>query len=338
MSSFNILGIDIGKSTFHLVGHDISGKEVCRKKLSRSKLIHYLSTLPTTTVAMESCGGAHWLARKCQGFGHITKLIPPQYVKPYVKTNKNDFIDADAIAEAASRPSMRFVSVKNEASQVISVIQRIRSSYLKDRTACMSRIGSILLEFGMSFPRSHSKMKSLFQWLAEYGEPIPPMLLRELREHHDFYLKLNELISLQDKKLKQLVENNELAKLLKTIPGVGTLTASRCMSDISNAADFKNGRHLAAWVGLVPRQFSTGGKTTLLGISKRGNKGLRELFIHGARAVLVRPEKAVAIFGNWLFELLSRKPFNVVVVALANKLARIAWAVLSTKQAFEVRV
>ena len=202
----------------------------------------------------------------------------------------------------------------------------------------MSRIGSILLEFGMSFPRSHSKMKSLFQWLAEYGEPIPPMLLRELREHHGFYLKLNELISLQDKKLKQLVENDELAQLLKTIPGVGTLTASRCMSDISNASDFKNGRHLAAWVGLVPRQFSTGGKTTLLGISKRGNKGLRELFIHGARAVLVRPEKAVATFGNWLFELLSRKPFNVVVVALANKLARIAWAVLSTKQAFEVRV
>ena len=338
MSNINILGIDIGKSTFHLVGHDSSGKEVCRKKLNRLKLISYLSTLAPTTVAMESCGGSHWLARKCQEFGHKTKLIPPQYVKPYVKTNKNDFIDADAIAEAASRPSMRFVSVKTEASQVISVIQRIRSSYLKNRTACMSRIGSILLEFGMSFPRSHSKMKSLFQWLAEHGEPIPPMLIRELREHHDYYLKLNELISLQDKKLKQLVENNELAQLLKTIPGVGTLTASRCLSDISNAADFKNGRHLAAWVGLVPRQFSTGGKTTLLGISKRGNKGLRELFIHGARAVLVRPEKAVAIFGNWLLELLSRKPFNVVVVALANKLARIAWAVLSTKQAFEVRV
>lgn len=131
---------------------------------------------------MESCGGAHWLARKCQAVSHTTKLIPPQYVKPYVKTNKNDFIDADAIAEAASRPSMRFVSVKTEESQVISVIQRVRSSYLKDRTACMFRIGSILLEFGMSFPRSHSKMKSLFQWLAEYGEPIPPMLFRELTD------------------------------------------------------------------------------------------------------------------------------------------------------------
>ena len=338
MSTINIIGIDIGKSTFHLVGHDSSGREVCRKKFSRPKLIQFLSTIELTTIAMEACGGCHWLARKCQEFGHKVLLIPPQYVKPYVKTNKNDFIDADAIAEAAIRPTMRFVSVKAESSQVISVIQRIRSSYLKDRTACMSRIGSILLEFGMSFPKSHAKMKALFQWLAEHGEPIPPMLLLELRDHHDYYLKLNQLILTQDKKLKEIVDHDERAQLLKTIPGVGNLTASRCLSDISNVADFKNGRHLAAWIGLVPRQFSTGGKPTLLGISKRGNKGLRELFVHGARAVLVRPEKAVAIFGNWILELLSRKPFNIVVVALANKLARIAWSVLSTKQAFEVRV
>lgn len=338
MSTINILGIDIGKSTFHLAGHDLSGQEVYRKKFSRPKLIQFLSTIEVTTVAMEACGGCHWLARKCQEFGHKVLLIPPQYVKPYVKTNKNDFIDADAIAEAANRPSMRFVSVKAESSQVISVIQRIRSSYIKDRTACMSRMGSILLEFGMSFPKSHAKMKALFQWLAEHGEPIPPMLLLELRDHHDYYLRLNQLISTQDKKLKEIVDNDERAQLLKTIPGVGDLTASRCLSDISNAADFKNGRHLAAWIGLVPRQFSTGGKPKLLGISKRGNKKLRELFIHGARAVLVRPEKAVATFGNWILELLSRKPYNVVVVALANKLARIAWSVLSTKQAFEVRM
>ncbi|TWX64369.1 IS110 family transposase, partial [Colwellia demingiae] len=296
MSTINILGIDIEKSTFHLVGHDSSGREVFRKKLSRTKLILFLANTERTTVAMESCGGSHWLARKCQGFGHKALLIPPQYVKPYVKTNKNDFIDADAIAEAATRPSMRFVSIKTESSQVISVIQRIRSSYLKDRTACMSRIGSILLEFGMSFPKSHDKMKAIFQWrIAEHGEPIPPLLLLELRDHHDYYLKLNQLILTQDKKLKDIVDHDERAQLLKTIPGVGNLTASRCLSDISNAADFKNGRHLAAWIGLVPRQFSTGGKPRLLGISKRGNKGLRELFIHGARAVLVRPKKAVAI-------------------------------------------
>lgn len=134
-----------------------------------------------------------WLARKCQEFGHKALLIPPQYVKPYVKTNKHDFIDGDAIAEAATRPSMRFVSIKTELSQVVSVIQRIRSSYLKDRTACMSRIGTILLEFGMSFPKSHAKMKALFQWIADFDEPIPAMLLLELRDHYEYYLKLNQL-------------------------------------------------------------------------------------------------------------------------------------------------
>lgn len=233
---------------------------------------------------------------------------------------------------------MRFVGVKTETSQVISVIHRIRSSYVKERTACMSRIGAMLLEFGISFPKGHSKMKNLFQWLADNKEPIPPMLMQELIEHHEYYLQLNERIAGQDKKLKQLVEQNEAAQLLKSIPGVGDLTASQCLADISDASNFKNGRQLAAWIGLVPHQYSTGGKTTLLGISKRGNKALRTLFIHGARSILSRPEVAVAVFGEWILELRARKPFNVAVVALANKLVRIAWSVLSTKQAFEVRV
>jgi len=338
MSTIKVIGIDLGKSSFHLVAHDYSGRELFRKHLSRAKLIAFLAQTPATIIAMESCGGSHWLARKCRSFGHEVKLIPPQYVKPYVKTNKNDYIDADAIAEASTRPSMRFVGVKTETAQVISVIQRIRSSYVKERTACMSRIGAILLEFGMSFPKGHSKMKVLFQWLADNKEPIPPMLMQELIEHHEYYLQLNERIAGQDKKLKQLVEQSEDAQLLKSIPGVGDLTASQCLADISDAGNFKNGRQLAAWIGLVPHQYSTGGKTTLLGISKRGNKALRTLFIHGARSILSRPEVAVAVFGEWILELRARKPFNVAVVALANKLVRIAWSVLSTKQAFEVRV
>lgn len=289
-------------------------------------------------IAMESCGGSHWLARQCQKFGHEVKLIPPQYVKPYVKTNKNDYIDADAIAEAAMRPSMRFVSVKTESAQVISVIQKVRSSYIKERTACMSRIGAILLEFGLSLPTGHNKMKGLFQWLAEQTIRLPAMLMQELIEHHEYYLMLNERIARQDEKLKKLVDRNSNAQLLMSIPGVGTLTAAQCLSDIPNVSEFKNGRHLAAWLGLVPHQYSTGGKTTLLGISKRGNKSLRTLFIHGARAILSRLDKAESSFGGWIIALRARKPFNVAVVALANKLARIAWSVLKTKQAFEVRV
>ena len=202
----------------------------------------------------------------------------------------------------------------------------------------MSRIGAILLEFGLSLPTGHNKMKGLFQWLAEQTIRLPAMLMQELIEHHEYYLMLNERIARQDEKLKKLVDRNSNAQLLMSIPGVGTLTAAQCLSDIPNVSEFKNGRHLAAWLGLVPHQYSTGGKTTLLGISKRGNKSLRTLFIHGARAILSRLDKAESSFGGWIIALRARKPFNVAVVALANKLARIAWSVLKTKQAFEVRV
>jgi len=336
MSSITVIGIDLGKSTFHLIGHDETGREQLRKKLNRTKLIEFLSNHKPIVIAMESCGGAHWLARKCQEFGHQTKLIPPQYVKPYVKTNKNDFIDADAIAEASTRPSMRFVSVKSEEAQILAVIQRIRSGYIKERTACMNRIGSILLEFGLSFPRGHIHMKKLFDWLSQQPSRIPKLLLQELVEIHEYYVLLNERIKQQEKKLLNIVERDERAQLLKTIPGIGDLVASQCISSISNVHDFKNGRHMAAWIGLVPHQYSTGGKTKLLGISKRGDKSLRTLFIHGARAILSRLDRAEKYFGHWIVELRARKPFNVAVVALANKIARIAWSVLMYKRPFEI--
>ncbi|MGD6736226.1 IS110 family transposase [Photobacterium leiognathi subsp. mandapamensis] len=336
MSTIHILGIDLGKHCFHAVAHNYAGKEVLRKKYNRSQLLKFLANLETTTIAFEACGGAHWLARKCADFGHQVQLIPPQYVKPYVKGNKNDFIDAAAIAEAASRPSMRFVAVKSEDAQVIAVIHRIRDGFIKERTACMSRIGAILLEFGLSLPTGHAKMKMLFQWIADQKyQTLPQSLMYELSLIHAHYLYLNEQIKIQDTKLKQLAEQHELAKLLKTVPGIGDLTATLCVADVSAASNFSNGRNMAAWLGLVPRQYSTGGKTKLLGVSKRGNKHLRTLFIHGARAVLSRLETTGKVFGQWLVDLRASKPFNVVVVALANKLARIAWAVLYHRQAFK---
>ncbi|MFV0576245.1 MAG: IS110 family transposase [Vibrio sp.] len=335
MSSIHILGIDLGKHTFHAIGHSYSGQEVMRKKLNRTQLLSFLSKLEPTTIAFEACGGAHWLARKCMKFGHNAKLLPPQYVKPYVKGNKNDFIDASAIAEAASRPSMRFVAVKTEDAQVIAVIHRIRDGYIRERTACMCRIGAILLEFGLSLPKGHAKMKELFQWLVEQNQELPPSLLRELRQIHEHYSYLNQKVKDQDIKLHEISEQNELARLLKTIPGIGDLTSTLCIADVSSANNFSNGRNMAAWLGLVPRQFSTGGKPKLLGVSKRGNKQLRCFFIHGARAILARPETTGKVFGEWLVNLRATKPFNVVVVALANKLARIAWAVLQHRQAFK---
>lgn len=198
----------------------------------------------------------------------------------------------------------------------------------------MSRIGALLLEFGVALPTAHSVMKQLFNWLAQQRQELPGLLMQELAELHDYYLFLNESIEKQDKKLKQLVESNPIGQLLKTIPGIGDMTASLCIANIGSATDFKSGRNMAAWLGLVPAQYSTGGKPKLLGISKRGNKELRTLFIHTARAVMSRPDKTGKIYGDWLINLCATKPFNVVTVALANKLVRIAWAVMKTKQAF----
>lgn len=334
MTAIKILGIDLGKSSFHTIGRDHSDVPIFRQKFTRTQLVQYLTNLPPCTIAFEACGGAHWLGRKCKALGHQVKLIPPQYVKPYVKGNKNDFIDAEAISEAASRPNMRFVSVKSEDAQVISCIHRIRQGYVKERTVCMNRIGSLLLEFGISLPKGHCKMRGLFSWLALQKCPLPPMLLQELVGQHEYYLLLSTRIDEQNKKLIQLVEQDPLGALLKTIPGVGDMTASLCIANISSASDFKNGRNMAAWLGLVPRQYSTGGKNTLLGISKRGNKALRTLFVHGARAVMSKPETVGKVYGKWLTNLRHTKSFNVATIALANKLVRIAWAVMTTKQPF----
>lgn len=338
MNRTNIIGIDLAKHIFHLVGHDHAGRETFRKKLSRQKTLQLLSVHEPVIVAMEACGGCHWFARKCQEFGHQVKLIPAQYVKPYVKTNKNDFIDADAIAEAAMRPKMRFVSPKTEQAQLGIVIRKVRTGYIKDRTACMNRIGSILLEFGISFPRGHHHMKNLFQWLANKKEPVPPLLIIELRQQLDYYNFLNQRIKEQEEKLLELNKDNELNDLLQSIPGIGPMTASCCLSVVGNPHDFSSGRNFAAWIGLVPYQYTTGGKPKMLGISKRGNKELRELFIHAARSVLWRDSSAERYFGTWLIELKKRKPFNVAVVALANKLARIAWSVMTSETSFEVRI
>ncbi|EVT94919.1 transposase IS116/IS110/IS902 family protein [Vibrio parahaemolyticus VP2007-007] len=283
MTHAHIIGIDLGKNSFHLVGH-----QLFRKKLSRPKLLEFLSTQEPVIIAMESYGCAHWLARKCQDFGHTTKLILPQYVKPYVKTNKNDFIDAHAIAEAASRPTMRFTSTKSESAQVISTIRKVRAGYIRERTACMNRIGSILLEFGISLPKGHVCMKSLFQWLVDKNEYLPPQIIFELSELHEHYQQLNERIEAQEKKVEKILIDNDQMKLLQTVPGIGPIIASACISSVCNPQDFKNGRNFAAWIGLVPVQYSTGGKSTLLGIPKRGNKELRTLFIHAARSVLWR--------------------------------------------------
>lgn len=246
MSTIKVLGIDLGKSSFHVIGRDYSDNQVIRKKFSRSALIDYLHQLTPCIIAFEACGGAHWLGRQCKSMGHEVRLIPPQYVKPFVKSNKNDFIDAEAICEAVSRPKMRFVSVKSEEAQLISAIHKVRQGYIKDRTACMSRIGALLLEFGIALPRGHSVMKQLFSWLAQQRETLPSLMMQELVALHEYYLLLNDCIDKQDAKLKQLTETDPIGQLLKTIPGIGDMTASLCIANISSATDFKSGKNMVA--------------------------------------------------------------------------------------------
>lgn len=336
MSTIKVLGIDLGKSSFHVVARDNNDATVIRKKLTRTKLLDLLANLQPCTVAFEACGGAHWLARKCQAFGHSVKLIPPQYVKPYVKGNKNDFIDAAAIAEASGRPDMRFVPVKPEHDQVLAVCHRLREAFVADRTACMSRIGACLLEFGLALPRGHAKMKRLFSWIAEQKQAeLPEQLLQELNVAYEHYLYLNDRITEQDRKIEQQIKQDERCQLLRTVPGIGPLTSSQLVIEVGKGTQFRHGREMSAWVGLVPRQYSTGGKPKLLGISKRGNKRLRCLFVHGARAIMSRPNNGSGPFSEWLKKLRATKPFNVAVVALANKLVRIAWSVLTNMQPFD---
>ena len=336
MSTIQVIGIDLGKSNFHVYALGSNPQASFKKHFSRKQLIDFLANQPPTIVAFEACGGAHWLARKCQELGHDAKLIPPQYVKPYVKTNKNDFVDAEAITEAATRHNMRFVSPKTEEQQVIAICHRVRDGYVKERTAVMSRIGATLLEFGLSLQTGHKCMKELFCWLARQAHvTLPPLLLRELEVMHSDYHRLNDQIAEQDRKLKEWAKQEELCELVKSIPGVGDMVATALVMEVGSAVQFKNGREMAAWMGLVPRQYSTGGKHKLLGISKRGNKHLRCLFVHGARAMMSRLGRNKGPYDVWLLKLRESKPFNVVCIALANKLARIAWAVLTTRTPFQ---
>lgn len=336
MSTIQVIGIDLGKSNFHVYALNSNPIASFKKHFTRKQLIEFLAIQSPTVVAFEACGGAHWLARKCQELGHTAKLIPPQYVKPYVKTNKNDFVDAEAITEAATRHNMRFVSPKSEEQQVIAICHRVRDSYVKERTAVMSRIGATLLEFGLSLPTGHKSMKELFFWIARQTHVrLPPLLMRELELMHSDYLRLNDQVAEQDRKLKEWAKENELCELVKSIPGVGDMVATALVMEVGDGKQFRNGREMAAWMGLVPRQYSTGGKQKLLGISKRGNKNLRYLFVHGARAMMSRLGRNLGPYDGWLMKLRESKPFNVVCIALANKLARIAWAVLTTKTPFQ---
>lgn len=333
MTTVALVGIDLGKHSFHLHGQDKSGREVLRKKTTRLQMMRFLGNLPSCTVVMEACAGSHFIARQLKSFGHEVKLISPQFVRPFVKGNKNDFIDAEAICEAASRPTMRFVTPKTEAQQTLSVLHRIRDSLVRDRTKTANQAHGFLLEFGISLPKGLSLVRRLPVTLDEH--PLPPRLVSLLSRLHQHFCYLDEQIKELDREMAEQLAEDDLGSHLLTIPCVGPITASLLSAEMGDGKQFGCSRDFAASVGLVPRQYSTGGRANLLGISKRGDKNLRRLLVQCARVYLQRLEFQKGALADWVRSLRERRHLNVVVCALANKFARIAWAMTANHSEFE---
>jgi len=333
MSESALIGIDLGKHSFHLHGQDKLGREVFRKKLSRQQMMTLFGNLPACTVVMEACAGAHFVARQLMAMGHEAKLISPQFVHPFVKGNKNDFVDAEAICEAASRPSMRFVTPKTEAQQTLSVLHRLRESLVRDRTKTANQMHGFLLEFGISLPKGLAVMKRLASVLAEHELPVRlTVLLQRLHEH---FVYLDEQIKALDKELACQLADDDLGSRLLSMPCVGPITASLLAVEMGDGKQYRCSRDFAASVGLVPRQYSTGGRANLLGISKRGDKHLRQLLVQCSRVYMQRLDHQKGALADWVRSLLSRRHSNVVACALANKLARIAWAIAAHHTQYE---
>jgi len=330
------IGVDLAKSVFQVHGIDKRGKAVIQKRLRRSKVLEFFVQLPPCLIGMEACSSAHYWARKLREQGHNVKLMAPQFVKPYVKANKTDAADAEAICEAVTRPTMRFVPIKSVDQHAVLSLHRARSGFVKSRTAQANQIRGLLGEFGIVLPQGIVHVAGRLPDIIEDADNELPMVFRELllrlRSH---LLELNRQIQELEDQIDAWHKNNEDSQRLAKIPGVGVLTASALVASIGDARCFKNGRELAAWLGLVPRQHSSGGKPLLLGISKRGDAYLRTLMVHGARsAVRVAANKQTPT-DCWTNKMGTRRHTNVVSVARANKNARIVWALLAHKRDYD---
>lgn len=335
--SIVILGIDLGKNSCSIVGVDAVGAVVTRRSMRRQTLIDYVLKLPSCVIAMEACCGAHHLGRLFSAKGHEIRLMPPEYVRPYVKAQKNDDRDAEGIAEAASRPTMRFIELKTEEQLDIQTLHRVRSRLVAERTNLINQLRAILLERGVIFPIGRRKFElGLDGMLADDDETLSPRVRKLASEMRAEWQELDAKIEALNEEFIDLARHNAAARRLMSIPGVGVLNATALVAAVGNASGFAKARDLGAWLGLVPRQHTTGGKPRLLGISKRGNTYLRTLLIHGARAALPSLSQSDTALGRWLKAMIERGVHrNAVVVALANKLARIAWVVLRKETSFE---
>ena len=329
------IGIDLAKNVFQVHGTDDKGRAVLRKQLKRAQMLPFFANLPPCRIGLEACGRAHYWAKKLQALGHTVQLIAPQYVKPFVRRNKNDAADAAAICEAVTRPDMPTVPIKSAEQQAILSVHRARQGFVKARTAQANQIRGLLAEYGIVLPQGIGHIAQRVPAIIEDGQNDLPgsfrLLIQRLLDHmKELGRQIGELAA----EIQLWHRQNAASQKLAAIPGLGPLTATAIVASIGDARNFKNGRQLAAWLGIVPRQHSTGGKPTLLGISKRGDAYLRTLLIHGARAVIRTAERKPDA-GPWLTQLLARRNKNVAAVALASKNARTIWALLAHDREYE---
>jgi transposase len=332
------VGLDLGKRVFQVHGADASGRVTVRRKLQRGEVAAFFSSLSPCLVGMEACATAHYWARQIRALGHEVRLIPPAYVKPYVRRSKTDAADAAAICEAVSRPNMRFVPVKSENQQAALLHHRVRDLLVRQRTMLINALRGHLAEFGIIAPAGHHRVGDLVALIQEGAEVGVPKLAREA-----LLALIAELQAIEDRvaAVEAVIvrehKADEMSRRLAAIPGIGPITASALAATIADASSFRSGRELAAWIGLVPRQHSSGGKQRLGRVSKQGNGYLRRLLTIGATAVMRRLAGKTDGHSTWIRSLLERRPFRLVSLAVANKMARIAWVLMARGETYRTR-
>jgi transposase len=332
------IGIDLAKNSFSLHGVDGRGKMVFRKTLARAKLMPFLAQQPPCLIGMEACSGAHHWARSLQSLGHRVGIMASRFVAPYRKGGKNDGNDAEAICEAVGRPDMRFVPVKSAEQQAVLSLHRVRQGLIKERTAMINQLRGLLSEFGLIMPKGRYSAQHHIPDILEDAENGLPMLARRLL--NDVYLRLkamNEQVLAYDRELEHLSKESDVAKRLMTIPGIGAVTATALVASVGDAKQFKSGRQFAAWLGLTPRQYTTGGTIRLGRITKKGDVYLRTLLIHGTRAVLATVKDKQDKLSVWTRVLIERRGYKRAAVALAAKNARILWALMARGDTYQLK-
>jgi transposase len=339
MNEVSTIGLDIAKHVFHAHGADAGGHAVFSRKIVRGKLLAFFAGQPRCLVALEACGGAHHWARELMRLGHEVRLIPPAYVKPFVRRQKNDAVDAEAICEAAQRPNMRYVPIKSEEQQASALVFRTRDLLVRQRTQVINAIRGHLTEYGWVAPKGRSHVRGLGDVLEDApGSSLPAQARAMIRVMLDMCEALDIQIAGLDEEIAKRAREDEVVRRLMTIPGIGPITATAIVALAPPAETFRRGRDFAAWLGLTPRQMSSGGKQKLGTISKMGERTLRRLLIIGSSALVRHASRRGAAEGSWLERMMARKPRMLVSVAQANKTARIVWALLTSKEDYKAPV